>query len=283
MRKFLSSYPKWLVFAVAGLLGGGLFCAIFELFPDYSRSEASLVLVTLHSGAWCGFFSAGIAIALFAVQRALLGSEGHLADSLKPFAIGLILGGVSGAAAQVMYSYAHYSRIQAGELPRIVAWAMAGGGLGLALSLAVPNLKPLRAFFFGTLGGFAGAIGFILICALANEVGARLVGTSIIGLCVGLSVAVAEATAKEGYLRVVWGPGEVTRVNLGEKPVTVGSSRESTVRMAASAGYPPIVATFSLQKGQASMVNHMSRTTHVLRNGNKLTLGKVVIEVHLFS
>jgi len=283
MRKLLSQYPKWLVFALAGLLGAGLFNSIFELFPDVPESGLSLLRLALHSGAWCGFFSAGIAVALFAVQRALLGSEDHLSDSLKPFAIGLLLGGVSGAAAQVMYSYAHYSRINAGEFPRIVAWAMAGGGLGLALSLAVPNLKPLRAFLFGALGGFAGAIGFIFICAVANEVVARFVGTSIIGLFVGLSVAVAEATAKEGYLRVVWGPGEFTRVNLGEKPVTVGSSRESTVRMAASAGYPPIVATFSLQKGQASMVNHMSRTTHALRNGNKLTLGKVVIEVNLFS
>jgi hypothetical protein len=27
----------------------------------------------------------------------------------------------------------------------------------------------------------------------------------------------------------------------------------------------------------------MSKTTHALKNGNKLTLGQVVIEVHLFS
>ena len=31
------------------------------------------------------------------------------------------------------------------------------------------------------------------------------------------------------------------------------------------------------------MVNHMSHSTHPLRNGNKLTLGSVVIEIHLFS
>jgi hypothetical protein len=67
------------------------------------------------------------------------------------------------------------------------------------------------------------------------------------------------------------------------KPVNVGSSREATVRLSASAGYPPVVATFSLQNGQATMVNHMSKTTHALKNGNKLTLGQVVIEVHLFS
>ncbi len=283
MRKFLSSYPKWLVFALAGLLGAGFLNGVFEVFFYDPRAGRTFLTVALFTGAWCGFFSAGIAFALFTVQRSLLGAEEFLADSIKPLAIGFALGGLSGAAAQFMYSFAHSSGIRAGELPRIIAWAMAGGGLGLALSLAVPNLKPIRAFLFGGLGGFAGAIGFIAVCYVANDVGARLVGTSIIGMFVGLSVAVAEATAKEGFLRVVWGPGEYTRVNLGDKPVLVGSSRESTVRMASSDGYPPIVATFSLEKGQATMVNHMSRTTHVLRNGNKLTLGKVVIEIHLFS
>jgi len=283
MRKFLSSYPKWLVFALAGLLGAGIFNTVFEVFFHTNNPRGSVFILAVFTGAWCGFFSAGIALALFTVQRVLLGAEEYFRESLKPLVIGFCLGGLSGAAAQFLYTYTRMSGIDAGEIPRIVAWAMAGGGLGLALSLAVPNLKPLRAFLFGCMGGFAGAIGFIAVCYVANDVGARLVGTGIIGLFVGLSVAVAEATAKEGYLRVVWGPGEYTRVNLGEKPVLVGSSRESTVRMASSAGYPPIVATFSLQKGQATMVNHMSRTTHVLRNGNKLTLGTVVIEIHLFS
>ncbi len=283
MRKFLSSHPKWVVFALAGLLGAALFNAVFEILFPVTRTQHTFVAITFFTGAWVGFFSAGIALALFTVQRALLGAEEYFWESFKPLGIGFALGGVSGAAAQIMYSMSLSSGINAWELPRIIAWAMAGGGLGLALSLAVPNLQPLRAFLFGALGGFAGSLGFLLVGYFFNDIGARLVGTGIIGLFVGLSVAVAEATAKEGYLRVVWGPGEYTRVNLGSKPVLVGSSRESTVRMASSAGYPPIVATFSLQNGQATMVNHMSRTTHVLRNGNKLTLGSVVIEIHLFA
>jgi Ca-activated chloride channel family protein len=227
-----------------------------------------------------------------------LGAEEFISESVKPLLIGFCLGGLSGAAAQFMYSFSRMSGMEVGELPRIIAWSIAGGGLGLTLSLVVPNLKKGRAALFGFAGGVAGGIGFILVNAVVQtilgsgdsvadqefaNIAARLVGTSTIGLFIGLSVAVAEATAKEGYLRVVWGPGEYTRVNLGEKPVTVGSSRESTIRMASSAGYPPIVATFSLQGGQATMVNHMSRSTHALRNGNKLTLGSVVIEIHLYS
>lgn len=283
MRKLLSAYPKWLVFALAGLLGAGLFNLVFEILFHDPPETRSVIVVAIFTGAWCGFFSAGIALALFTVQRALLGAEEFISESVKPLLIGFCLGGLSGAAAQFMYSFSRMSGMEVGELPRIIAWSIAGGGLGFALSLAIPNLMPRRAFVYGLVGGGAGAIGFIAICMFASDVGARLVGTGIIGLFIGLSVAVAEATAKEGYLRVVWGPGEYTRVNLGEKPVTVGSSRESTIRMASSAGYPPIVATFSLQGGQATMVNHMSRSTHALRNGNKLTLGSVVIEIHLFS
>ena len=308
MRKFLSGYPKWLVFALAGLLGAGIFNAGYEFLnlifssDDDSRRAVPLLARMFGTGVWFCCPSVGVAIAVFHCQRVLLGadSEDFFSALIRPLAVGVLLGFMSGALAECLFQVLLSSRSSAlfTETLRAIAWGLAGAGLGLTLSLVVPNLKKGRAALFGFGGGIAGGIGFIIVNAmmqaafasggsdavleLANVAG-RLVGTSVIGLFVGLSVAVAEATAKEGYLRVVWGPGEFTRVNLGEKPVLVGSSRESTVRMASSAGYPPIVATFSLQKGQATMVNHMSRTTHVLRNGNKLTLGTVVIEIHLFS
>ncbi len=301
MRKFLSSYPKWIVFGFAGLLGAGLLNCACELFMSGLLSpDESLVRRIMGTGVWFCFPTLGVTLFVFLCQRVLLDADDFLLALLRPMAAGAFLGFLSGVAAECLFQ----SMLNPGsgffftETLRTFAWGLAGAGLGLTLSMVVPNLQRGRAATFGFVGGLAGGIGFTLVGLAVRailgsgapdmqpdyaNIASRLVGTSIIGLFVGLSVAVAEATAKEGYLRVVWGPGEFTRVNLGEKPVTVGSSRESTVRMAASAGYPPIVATFSLQKGQASMVNHMSRTTHVLRNGNKLTLGKVVIEVHLFS
>jgi Ca-activated chloride channel family protein len=308
MRKFLSGYPKWLVFALAGLLGAGIFNTGFELvnllfFPEEdSRRFVPLLLRMFGTGVWFCCPSVGVVIAVFHCQRALLGAdaEDFLSALVRPLAVGVLLGFLSGALAECLFQVllSPRSSVLFTETLRAIAWGLAGAGLGLTLSLVVPNLKKTRAALFGFAGGVAGGVGFIFVNAVVQsmlgpndssagqefaDIAARLVGTSIIGLFVGLSVAVAEATAKEGFLRVVWGPGEFTRVNLGDKPVTVGSSRESTIRMAASAGYPPIVATFSLQNGQATMVNHMSRSTHPLRNGNKLTLGSVVIEIHLFS
>jgi Ca-activated chloride channel family protein len=308
MRKLLSGYPKWLVFALAGLLGAGVFNAGYEFFhllftsDDDSRRAVPLLVRMFGTGVWFCCPSVGVAIAVFHCQRILLGAdaEDFFSALIHPLAVGVLLGFLSGALAECLFQVLLGSPSSAlfTETLRAIAWGLAGAGLGLTLSLVVPNLKKSRASLFGFAGGVAGGIGFIFVNAVVQSllgssvsaagqefanIAARLVGTSIIGLFVGLSVAVAEATAKEGYLRVVWGPGEFTRVNLGDKPVTVGSSRESTIRMASSAGYPPVVATFSLQNGQAMMVNHMSHSTHPLRNGNKLTLGSVVIEIHLFS
>jgi Ca-activated chloride channel family protein len=308
MRKLLSAYPKWLVFALAGLLGAGLFNAGYELInfiissDDGDRGKVPLLVRMFHTGVWFCCPSVGVAFFVYICQSVLLGAdpENFISDLLRPLAVGVFLGFLSGALAECLFQVAIGPR--SGEFfietLRAIAWGLAGGGLGLTLSFVVPNLKSTRSALFGFIGGVAGGVGFIFVNMVIRvvsdsissstgeylaDVGARLVGTAIIGLFIGLSVAVAEATAKEGYLRVVWGPGEFTRVNLGERPVTVGSSRESTIRMASSAGYPPVVATFSLQGGQATMVNHMSRSTHALRNGNKLTLGSVVIEIHLFS
>ena len=295
MRKLLSKFPKWLVFSLAGLMGAGVLSASYEVVVRLfflENEAASFAGRILGTGVWFSFPVTGVIILIFICQQALLGNENAFSILGKPLLSGLALGFISGAVAEFLFQFAQVaiargSRGGGAELliesVRVLAWSIAGGGLGLTLSRSVPNLAPVRACIFGFAGGFIGAIGFLAVSYVAGDVSGRIVGTGTIGFFVGLSVVIAEATATEGFLRVIWGPGEFTRVNLGPRPITVGSSSESTVRMPPSAGYPPIVATFSLQNGRATMVNHMSRTTHSLRSGNKLTLGRVVIEVHLFS
>jgi hypothetical protein len=55
------------------------------------------------------------------------------------------------------------------------------------------------------------------------------------------------------------------------------------VRLPIKSGYPPEIASFQLKDGKAVLTNHMSKTTHILKNGNKLTLGSVVIEVRIIA
>jgi Ca-activated chloride channel family protein len=286
MRKFLTSYPKWVIFSLAGMLGAMIFNSFYELIGD-NHENRNFITLALFTGFWYSWFSVGVVLALSLIQRTILGAEEYFKDSIKPILIGLSIGFLSGAFAQILFAL-----MEGGEFIRVIAWSLAGGGLGFAISLAIPNLKASRAFLFGLLGGLVGGICFIIAFEVFSHlrgvdmnkianIAARLTGLGAIGFFVGLSVAIAESTTKQGYLRVIWGPGEFTRVNLGETPVIVGSSRESTIRTASSSGYPSVVATFSLEKGQAKLINHMAGSTHILKDGNKLNLGTIVIEVHL--
>ncbi len=237
----------------------------------------------MQAGLWVGLVCFGIGVAIETFQQLLLGASLRPLPVLRTMAISLGLGFAAGVIAQALYAYALGEAKDVGALPRIVSWALVGAGLGLSISLAIPNLNVLRSVLFGALGGLVAVGGFLLVAASGSEMASRLMGASFLGLFIALAVTIAEAVAREAYLVVHWAKNETTTVNLGARSVMIGTSRDSTVRLSAKSGYPPQVASFELKDGKALLTNHMSRTTHVLKDGNKLTLGTVVIEVRILS
>lgn len=237
----------------------------------------------MQAGLWVGLVCFGIGVAIETFQQVLLGASLRPLPVLRTMAISLGLGFAAGVIAQALYAYALGEAKDVGALPRVVSWALVGAGLGLSISLAIPNLNVLRSVLFGALGGLVAVGGFLLVAASGSEMASRLMGASFLGLFIALAVTIAEAVAREAYLVVHWAKNESTTVNLGTRPVMIGTSRDSTVRLSAKSGYPPQIASFELKDGKALLTNHMSRTTHVLKNGNKLTLGTVVIEVRILS
>ena len=237
----------------------------------------------MQAGLWVGLVCFGIGVAIETFQQVLLGASLRPLPVLRTMAISLGLGFAAGVIAQALYAYALGEAKDVGALPRVVSWALVGAGLGLSISLAIPNLHVLRSVLFGALGGLVAVGGFLLVAASGSEMASRLMGASFLGLFIALAVTIAEAVAREAYLVVHWAKNESTTVNLGTRPVMIGTSRDSTVRLSAKSGYPPQIASFELKDGKALLTNHMSRTTHVLKNGNKLTLGTVVIEVRILS
>jgi hypothetical protein len=237
----------------------------------------------MQAGLWVGLVCFGIGVAIETFQQLLLGASLRPLPVLRTMAISLGLGFAAGVIAQALYAYALGEAKDVGALPRIVSWALVGAGLGLSISLAIPNLNVFRSVLFGALGGLVAVGGFLLVAASGSEMASRLMGASFLGLFIALAVTIAEAVAREAYLVVHWAKNETTTVNLGARSVMIGTSRDSTVRLSAKSGYPPQVASFELKDGKALLTNHMSRTTHVLKDGNKLTLGTVVIEVRILS
>jgi len=237
----------------------------------------------MQAGLWVGLVCFGIGVAIETFQQLLLGASLRPLPVLRTMAISLGLGFAAGVIAQALYAYALGEAKDVGALPRVVSWALVGAGLGLSISLAIPNLNVFRSVLFGALGGLVAVGGFLLVAASGSEMASRLMGASFLGLFIALAVTIAEAVAREAYLVVHWAKNESTTVNLGSRPVMIGTSRDSTVRMSAKSGYPAQIASFELKDGKALLTNHMSRTTHVLKDGNKLTLGTVVIEVRILS
>ncbi len=237
----------------------------------------------MQAGLWVALVCFGIGIAIETIQQLLLGGVVRPLPVLRAMAISLALGFAAGVIAQALYAYALGEGGDLGALPRIVSWVFVGAGLGLSISLAIPNLNILRAVLFGSLGGLVAVGGFLLVASLGSEMASRLLGAAFLGGFIALAVSIAEAVAREAYLVVHWAKNETTTVNLGSRPIMVGTSREATVRISSQSGYPAAVASFELKDGKAILTNHMSKSTHVLKDGNKLTLGTVVVEVRIIA
>lgn len=285
MRSFLTKFPKWLLFSLLGAAGGSLFCLLYEPLGVNDRPASSYLGLILGTAGWMGAICFGVALFVIAAQQILLTGALRPMGFAKPLGFAIGLGMASGAVAQLLYTLLlGVFGTRLGELPRFPPWMLAAAGLGVALSFAIPNLKLLPGILWGALGGFLGVSAFIVLGFFGfDPVLARFLGTAAIGLFMGLAVSFAESFSREGFLRVIWAPNETTTVNLGARPITVGTGKEVSVRLPASSRYPALVATFRLVGGAATMHNHMSNTHHALRDGNRLNLGPVSIEVKLFS
>ena len=244
-------------------------------FSSYLKGVASV-------GLWLSLVSIGIGLFLVAAQRYMLGGDLRAAGLLKAAAIGILIGAVSGVCAQTVY-FGLASLGMPDPVGRISSWMLVGAGLGLAMTFVIPNIPRPKTLLCGAAGGFVGAIGFMFIVAVMSfsDFGGRMAGAMVLGFSVGIAVAMAEMMAREAFLVVHWAKNETSTVNIGQAEVEIGTTNESTVRLSTKTGYPARVASFKLIDGKATLINHMSRTTHVLKDGNKLTLGTVVIEVRI--
>ena len=263
---------------------------VFEF--DYQKSTpatrkfnlANFLLGVASVGFTLGFLALGTSCAISVAQARMLGADTWVPRNFARIVmLGLCSGVLAGLAGQSLLTFLSSGLgIFGAKWLKVVAWVVVGGMLGFAFSLIIPNLNRAKAILGGLGGGTLAGLALSFLLADVPTFG-RFAACIILGGAVGLSVALVEALAREGYLRVIWGPGEFTTVNLGATPVTVGTGVESTVKIPKSSGFPATIATFTMRDGKATMYHNMTGATHALRDGNKLPLGTVTIEVKLFS
>jgi Ca-activated chloride channel family protein len=195
---------------------------------------------------------------------------------------GLLAGLLAGTISQILFnSLAMYGSLAG--VGRVLGWIVLGGILGFGMSHVIPNLPRKKAIAAGAAGGFCGALAFLAAVSVLPDFLARLLGALILGAAIGLMIALAEKLAREACLIVHWGPQERTVINLGERPIILGSSNEAELYLPKEKGFPPISALVTFREGKIEMQNKMTNTNHELKSGNKLQLGELLVEVRTDS
>ena len=191
----------------------------------------------------------------------------------------MVAGAVAGAVGQSLFGTA--GGISAVEIAaRILAWAILGSIFGIGMSFFVPNIKRKRAAIGGAVGGMLGGIAFLWVAESVSDWAGRLLGAAILGFFIGLMMALVEVLAREAWLIVHWGEKERSTINLGDRPVLVGSSRKADIYLPENEGIPPEAATLTFVNGRIVFEDRMKGQEHILNDGNKLVVGHITIEVH---
>lgn len=233
-------------------------------------------------GVWTALLSLGTGLALIISQNLYLRSR--LLKFIRQGTIGFIgclaVGFVAGSGGQLLYAVAPNLLILApGETSRIIiSWTILGALLGLGLAFFVPNLNPAKALLGGSLGGILGAISFWLAVAAYGAFVARLLGATILGFFIGLMIAFFELV-REASLVVHWGPKEKSIIGLGGQPIILGSSDRADIYLPKEQNFPSIYATICLKRGKIEFENKLNGQQQTLKNGNKLQIGNLTIEI----
>ena len=253
----------------------GTFVLEVVSLPPSPPGWPMVVVVSL----WTMLLAVGLALALIVGQNYYLRRQWlGMTEALKGTGGSISAGLVAGALGQLLFQGA--ANVPALQLVgRIAAWTLLGGLLGLGMTVFVPNLKILRALSGGAIGGLVGSLGFLAGAGMLADFAGRLLGAASLGFFIGLMIALAEQLAREACLLLHWAPKETTTVNLGARPVILGSSPEAHVCLAKEKGFPPVIGQVWFAGGKVQYENKVNGQKVALPNGSKMQLGTLVIEV----
>ena len=142
-------------------------------------------------------------------------------------ALGLGGGGLGALIGQLLF--------EAG-LPLFIGWVIAGAFIGASIGafdvlqakqargdLRAPFKKMLNGVYGGLFGGFAGGLPFGLLLGVQSLPRSKLaIGLVILGLCIGLLIALAQVFLKEAWVLVESGRRAGRQLLLTKDETTVG-------------------------------------------------------------
>jgi hypothetical protein len=231
----------------------------------------------LRVGGWTSLLALGLSIALIVGQNLYLGRRFlDLSQGISGTLGSLLAGFVAGTVGQILFApFAWISVLQSAGT--IIGWSVLGALIGRGMAYFVPNLAPRRALIGGGIGGAIGAVAFLAASGTLSDVLRRLLGAAILGLVIGLLIAFIEAAFRKVWLEVSYGPKEVVTVNLGEKPVTIGS--DSSACTVFAFGAPSIALRYRLVGDEIQCDDVVAEMADAVRPGDSRTVGNVTVVV----
>ena len=315
-RRILS--PKEIVLGtlaggIAGVCAGGIGQLLFLSTSVFSSELVSKVLSCTLLGGIVGASFTRLAAKSFSGQKLFLGAIGGVVGSFGHFLATALLGTLYGNIALGIVCFIALGKspwLGAGTIigvlsslslwlipsfpiidlvTRIVGWGILGICMGGSMSFFIPNLKLSRALLGGTLGGAIGSLGFLAFAFLLGDIAGRLIGSIILGFCIGIMIAWLEALSRQTSLIINWGKSEQSKIAIGRTPIVVGSSSEAHIHLPRGQGFPPIVAKIReeekgkivMEYSEAMRERGMKVLRHELKHGDKRKLGDVVLELEM--
>ncbi len=303
-------YANWFYLSIAAALGGLAAWACLEpWYDDVNTSEDEIDLVALlifpTVAAGIGLFlgaAEGIICRnpLRAVRCGAVGlGIGFVGGLVTIFPAGILFVLMSGLALSI------WDNPVEGEMPtglallvfimgRGAAWAVAGIPAGIGQGVALREKKVvINGLVGGVLGGLIGGLLFdpislVLTADDGQATYSRAVGFATIGLFVGLFVGLVEGWTKTAWLLMRKGPLAGKQFIMFKDTTVLGSSPKADIYLFKDDGIEPRHALITNRGGRfeiedcntpdGTYVNGIPVTRTILRDGDKIVLGKTVLE-----
>ena len=272
---------------------------LYDVYVDvYHESdeklEESLAMVTRTGTAmWSAVIAVFVGLFLGIGEGVFYGSkEKALTYALIGAGVSLVIGAISGYLAQWMYAE------MLGEDPsdfnaaliRGLGWAIMGLGIGISVGLIKPETKRI---LFCSLGGMVGAFigGFLfnyIVDIIPDDMVARGVAITIMGLLIGVGVGLLEQFAKAAWLKVIRGAFEGKEYLVFAGTTSIGNNGKNTIVLFKDKLVGPHHCDIKLEGSKyvlmdcgtpmGTVVNGQRVTgRHILRQGDAIAIGNSVL------